>query len=322
MFITKKIIQIQTIRMSHQNSSRFLSLAKKDNIPETNSKTLKRTLCVNIEGSLQSLSRQGTSAALWKAVNGRESILFHPNLEENMNSEQNNDVINSLRNGIIKRITVKEHQCTFPFMLGVDISCISPNEVTNLGEKWAYTILPNSSSNQPQVVYECDAKTNDNSNWHNLYAAWNGSNLETHGVMDVPNQPFLFVHMDHPVIGLLRFNQNLLGCDIDSQPKLEKEYFKVSKQVMAHCCQTIREDVLNKMKTKDLNLFTLQLRRLNNTPWAELDSNALSGFKYNPVLEKQDVQAQQDKFLREYTSKPYQYLARLEVEYELPEVSS
>jgi hypothetical protein len=288
-----------------------------NNQNNTGNQPLKRTLCVHIEGSLQSLGRQGTLAGLWKAVNGRESILFHPNLGETMTDDQHSNIINDLCNGVIKKLTVKEHQSTFPFTLGVDINCVPPNEVTNLGESFAYTVLPNSNCNHPQVVFECNASTEDNSNWHNLYSAWNASNLETHGVMDVPNQPFLFVHIDHPVIGLLRYNESLIGCNIDTQPKLEKEYFKIAKQVMAECCQVIRNDILNNMPTKDLNCFSVQIRRLNKSAWEDLDSNALLGFKYNPLITSQDMATQQNNYLKEYASKVYQYMARLEVEYEL-----
>lgn len=285
---------------------------------ETGNQTIVRTLCVHIEGSLTDLAHRGPTAGLWKGVNGRETTLFHPSLEDSGSGEQNDSIVHSLRNGVIKRMTLKEQQSTFPFILGVDINCVPPVEVTNLGEKWAYTVLPNSTINTPQTVYTCDHATQDNSTWQQLYSQWNNANLETHGVMDVPNQPFLFVHVDHPVIGLLRYNQNLIGCDIDAQPKLEREYLKVSKQVMTTCCQTIREDVLSKMKTRDMNLFTLQVRRLNNTPWDEIDHNTLLGLKLDRSKSEDEQHMQQTEHIKEYMTKPYQYMARLEIEYEIP----
>lgn len=280
--------------------------------------TVTRTLCVHIQGSLQDMGHRGPLAGLWKAANGQESTMFHPNLESTLNPEQNNNLVNNLRNGVIKKLTIKEHQSTFPYILGVDISCIPPTEVTHIGEKWAYTVLPNSSINTPQTIYVCDHMTQEKNLWHNQFPAFNASNLETHGVMEVPNHPFLFVHMDHPVIALLRYNQNLIGCDIDAQQKLEKEYFKVSKQVMATCCQTIRDEVLSKMNTRDLNLFTLQLRRLNNTPWDEVDNTTLLGFKMDPNLSPEEQFKQKQAHIKSFMTTPYQYMARLEVEYEIP----
>lgn len=307
--------------MSTPNHSNFLSQqnTKQSVSAATSSQTITRTLCVHIEGSLNEFARSGPTAGLWKGVGGRECSLFHPNLEDsNMNSEQNSTIINSLRNSVIKKLTLKEHQSTFPFLLGVDISCINPNEVTNIGEKFAYTVLPNSVINTPQVVYQCDSSVQDNSNWHALYSQWNGSNLEKEGVMDVPNQSFLFVHMSHPVIGLLRYNQNLIGCDIDAQPKLEKEYLKVSKQVMATCCQTIRDDILNKMKTKDMTTFNIQLKTLNNRAWDDMDRANTLGMKVDHTLSPEDQENIKIAQIKEYLTTPYQYIARLEVEYELP----
>ena len=60
-------------------------------------------------------------------------------------------------------------------------------------------------------------RTQEGANWRQLYPKWNSNNLENEGIMDVKNQPFVFVHMDHPVVGLLRHNAELIGCKIDEQ---------------------------------------------------------------------------------------------------------
>jgi hypothetical protein len=190
--------------------------------------------------------------------------------------------------------------------------------VTSVGEKWAYTVLPNATLSSPQVVFEWDGKTQDNSMWQQMYPEWNTTNLESHQVMDVPNQPFLFVHMNHPVIGLLRFNKSMIGCDIDTQPKLEKEYFKISRQVMSTCCQTIREEILDNMQTRDMTMFTLQIKPMSNAEWNELNGRALYGFKMDHSLTDEQQQARKAAHIKEYMTKQYEYIARLAVEYELP----
>lgn len=286
---------------------------------QSNTQTVTRTICVHIEGSLNQLQHQGHLGGLWKGVSGRESVLFHPSLDDNMASKQNSsDVVNNLRAAVVKKVTLKEHRSTFPHILGVDINCIPASEVTNIGEKFAYTVLPQSYISTPQVIYQADARTIDNTEWQKRFGKWNHENLETEGIMDVPNQAFLFVHMDHPAIALLRFNQSLLGCNIDQMPKLEEEYYKVSKQVMSTCFQTIRDDVLSHMQTRDLNQFTLQLRRLNNTPWDELDHTAELGLELDPSLTDDAKTARKQHHIKEFLTKPYSYIARLEFEYEIP----
>jgi hypothetical protein len=264
------------------------------------------------------LSRRGPLAGLWKGANGRESLMFAPTLDDNMTPEQSSNLVNSLRNGVIKKVTLKEHQSTFPFTMGVNLSCCPPNEVTNIGEKFTYCVLPNSVITTEQVLHQSDHTTLDNSAWHNLYSQWDSSNLETLGVMDVPNNSFVFVHMNHPAVGLLRYNQQLIGCDIDAQPKLENEYLKISKQVMATCCQTIRDDVLNKMKVRNLNEFSLQVSRLNNAAWDEMDHNVMLGYKADLSLTEEEQHNRKAAHAKEYMTKPYQYNARIEIEYDIP----
>jgi len=76
--------------------------------------------------------------------------------------------------------------------------------------------------------------------WQEKYTEWNTHNLESYGVMDVMNMPYVLVHKSHPVIDMLRSNADILGCDIDEQPMIDKQCFRVSRQVLAACCDTLR----------------------------------------------------------------------------------
>ena len=77
---------------------------------------MKRTLCVHVVGSLSNLALAGPQAAMWKAVPGKETEIFCPSLESGMNPDEQVDLI---RNGLIRSVTVKEAQSTFPCPLGV-----------------------------------------------------------------------------------------------------------------------------------------------------------------------------------------------------------
>ena len=76
--------------------------------------------------------------------------------------------------------------------------------------------------------------------WRNKYPNYNSSNLETLGVMDIPRCPYVFVHAKHPVIDLIRANADVMGCNIDDQEPMEGEWFKVSRQALGACCNTLR----------------------------------------------------------------------------------
>ena len=281
---------------------------------------VKRTLHVNIGGSLANLALAGPQAAMWKPIAGKETELFCPSLESGMNPEEQVDLI---RNGLIRSVTLKEAQSTFPCSLGVTISCVPPNEVTDLGDRYAYTVLPGSTISSPQLIYTCDSSTQENAAWRQQYGKWNKQNLEKEGVIDIPNQPFYFVHMNHPVIGLLRHNQDMITCDVDKMPMVDKQWFKLSRQVLNECCKTLRQQVLSKVHTQDMNMFSLQLHRLNAETWDDLGDGTVSlqGFKVKAKWTPEEFEANKEHHLRQFVTNSYQYMARLEIEYEVPNMA-
>ena len=235
---------------------------------------LTRTLHVNITGSLANLNMAGPSGGTWRLVDGKQAGVFGTGSE--LDSQT---VTNQLRTALIHEVKLLQDHSTFPVALGVTINCVPSTEITDLGEKFAYTVLPQSKNNIGQTIYLCDANTEDGVQWRKDYPKWTSANLETEGVLNVENNPWVFVHQDHPAIALLRHNAALIGCRIDDQPKIDMEWFKVTlffllcflyllmdlvflqvtRQVLNACCQTIRAKVLSKVSSNDLNLFQVKL---------------------------------------------------------------
>ena len=143
--------------------------------------------------------------------------------------------------------------------------------------------------------------------WRKDFPKWTSANLETEGVLNVENNPWVFVHQDHPVIALLRHNATLIGCKIDDQPKIDLEWFKVTRQVLNACCQTIRTKVLSKVTSNDLNLLQIQIKRINAENWD--DMNDLNAALTINTVDPADAH----KFL----TTPFNYMARVQIKYEL-----
>ena len=285
--------------------------------PGSTMQCVKRTLCVHITGSPANLALAGPQAAMWKPASGKETAVFYPTLDADMDPGQ---MVDNNRNGVIRSVTVLQQESTFPFTLGVSISCVPPSEVTDLGEMYAYTVLPRSQLSAAQRVYESDPAESENPVWRQNYSQWNTHNLEKEGVIDVPNQPYVFVHMGHPVVGLLRHNADLIGCDVDKQTKIDGQFIRVTRTVLATCCQTLRKSVLSKMQTQDLNMFSLQLHRLNAAAWDDLGDGAVCLQEFSPKAKWTEEQAEREKehHLRQFVTKQYHYIARLQIEYEVP----
>jgi hypothetical protein len=126
-------------------------------------------------------------------------------------------------------------------------------------------------------------------------------------VLHVDNNPWVFVHESHPVIALLRHNAGLIGCKIDEQPKIDQEWYKVTRQVLSACCQTLRTKVLSKVTSHDLNLFQVQIKRLNAEAWD--DMNDLAAAQCSTSLTKEEAS--------NFLTTPYSYMARLQIKYEI-----
>lgn len=201
-----------------------------------------------------------------------------------------------------------QDRSTFPVGLGVHINCVPLHEMTDLGERFAYTVLPLTNTASGQLIYQCDVGSEEGLQWRKDFPRWTAANLETEGVLNVENNPWVFVHQDHPVISLLRHNAGLIGCQIDDQPKIDGQWYKVTRQVLAACCSTLRSNVLNKVTSNDLNLFQIQIKRLNAESWDEMNTDIEAALS-NPALSAEEGQ----RFL----TTPYSYTARVQIRYEI-----
>jgi hypothetical protein len=279
---------------------------------------VKRRLNVSISGSLQNFSLQGPTAGVWKPVEGKHADVFGV-ISHNGVSMDHGALTNSLRNAMILKTRILEQKSNFPVALGVHMSCVTPEEVTDTGEKYVATVLPNSTNTTPLTVFETDASTSEGIEWRKKYPSYNSSNLETWGVMEVKQKPYIFVHVDHPAIALLRVNADLLGSNIDEHQLLDGQWYKVTRQVFSTCCNSLRNKVLSRVATRDLNQFSVQLHRLGEQDWADLGDGTelLAEFTPNPSWTAEQAKDAEAKYIEVMLKKPCTYAARIEVEYEI-----
>jgi hypothetical protein len=263
---------------------------------------LTRTLYVNVTGSLANLSMAGPSGGSWRLVDGKQIGVF------GLGSEVDSQVAtNQLRTALIHELKILQDRSTFPVPLGVTINCVPAHEMTDVGDRFAYTVLPGTQNSVAQTIYQCDTGSEEGLQWRKDYPKWTAANLETEGVLHVDNNPWVFVHETHPVVALLRHNAGLIGCKIDEQPKIDQEWYKVTRQVLSACCQTLRTKVLSKVTSHDLNLFQVQIKRLNAETWD--DMNDLAAAQCTSSLSKEQAS--------DFITTPYSYMARMQIKYEI-----
>jgi hypothetical protein len=160
------------------------------------------------------------------------------------------------------------------------------------------------------------------------------NNLDTHGVLNVQGENFVFVSKAHPVIDLLRLNKDILNADIDTQPLIDDQWFKVTKQVMSTCCQQLKSKVLSKVGTCDLNQLSLQLSRLDGIHWVNMseDDELFSKIPSHisaPAVRSEGMTTEEwmkhqterkEKFTEAANAllkQPFSFHARLQIEFEL-----
>lgn len=278
---------------------------------------LERVLHVNITNSLGNLALAGPQGGQWTLVDGAQHVVLGQSAGDIGASTS------QLGSVLIHEVQILQQHNGFPVPLGVQFNCIPAREYTDLGEAYAYTVLPNSKLNSPETIYTAPPLNDEMYEWHKQYPQYTAANLEEEGIMQVNNQAFCFMDKEHPAVPVLRYNSHLLGCDIDSQKKVENTWFKVSRQVLKVCCDTIREKVMSKMKTYDLNTLSLQIHRINAIGWEDLGDGtvAMSNFKLKSSWTPEEEEAAKRSHLRKFTSSPYTYTARIKIRYEMPRLA-
>jgi hypothetical protein len=270
-----------------------------------------RRFNVSINGSMNDFEAMGRTAATWQPVDNCHTELFGMDaVGGGPLGHDHAGVTTAIGNAVIVKATMLQSKSTFTVPLGLTCNIIPSRERTDTGENFLCTVLPETHSTFPETVFEADVTARQGMEWRNLYPQYNTNNLESQGIMEVKGCPYVFVSQGHPAINLLRANSDLLGQDIDSQQKIDGEWFKVSRQVVMQCCKTLRNDVLDKEQNCDLNTIQLQLHRFQNVPWTSLPTTALMG-QNSPNAEKH-----KSEYI-DTLMKPCMYMARIELVYEI-----
>eukprot|EP00961_Rhodomonas_salina_P140756 1894388-Rhodomonas_salina.4 len=278
--------------------------------------TLKRVLNVSISGSLTKMSQDGDAACRWKPMDGKQTQMFGVETSDDIDVDA---ASNSLRGATVISARLLETKNEYPFTLGVTVSCLPKEEMVDTGDRYTYTALPASGVHTPYTLFEADSRTQESQRWRNKYKDFNASNLETEGVIEVKQCPYVFVKETHPVIDVLRANRELIGSDIDTHAKFDDEWFKISRQLLTQCCTALRSRVLNRLSTHDLNFFHVHVERVGGQDWLDIGDGgvALASFSAPGLATDEDISKAQQRHIDDFIGKEYQYSARLELTYEL-----
>ena len=135
----------------------------------------------------------------------------------------------------------------------------------------------------------------------------------------MPDSRYVFVNENHPVVSLLRVNKNLLGIDLDEIPKMDNQWYKITAPLMQTSCDILRSKVLSRIATQDLTSLQIQLHRIGGVDWAHCTAmDTMMTFKPNPTWSAQEYKVHQRAHEKDFTEKPATFMARIQIEYEIP----
>ena len=312
----------QTLLQNHTQNHQpppVVSGASLDGCATERGSVMERVLHVSITNSLGNLALAGPHGGCWRLVDGSQNRTLGQAIE----GMDVGAATSQLSSALIHEVSILQQHNDFPVPLGVHLNCVPAREFTELGDAYAYTVLPNSRLAAPETIFKAAPLSEDMYEWHKQFPQYNASNLETEGIMHIHNHPVVFIDCMHPVVSILRANEHLLGCKIDSQKMMDGKFYRISRQVLKTCCDTLRQKVLNKMNTYDLNTLSLQINRINATGWEDLGdgSQAMAGFKLKSSWTPEEEENAKRNHLRKFTSTPYTYMARIKIKYEVPQLA-
>lgn len=76
-----------------------------------------------------------------------------------------NSATHVLGNAVVLRAKILQEKCTFKVPIGVTVSCLPSNETTASGESYCYTVLPESTSSVPIVLFESSEENENGNRW-------------------------------------------------------------------------------------------------------------------------------------------------------------
>lgn len=281
---------------------------------------IEKVLHVSIRGTLQKFQQGGVQAASWCPQDGKAGEVFGVNdfFDTAPDIGQTAAV---LQNALLHEVEVVGVQNGFPVNIGVSISCIPGGESLSTGHRYAFTTLANSTCTTPECIFSSASSNSEGIEWRSKYPNYNATNLDSYGVLQVQGQSYVFVSQYHPVIDLLRTNAEKLNASIDDQPLIDNQWYKVTKQVMNQCCHVLRNKVLSKVSTRDMNDFSVQLHRIGTNDWVD---HSIIEEIHSAIPADVDLINQQNPDLKhrsQYISaalnKPYNWTARIRVKYEI-----
>jgi hypothetical protein len=209
---------------------------------------------------------QNPSEAEWKPVDGNHMELFGSTTRYAPNATKSEVKRGNLQEAILIGMKIKKIDSNFPCQLGLSVEGCKGNYYTCNGERYSYLIGSGEKSHNLESTI---ATMNPyvNSEYLKLYPGMTSENLRSQGIMTVPNENYVFVDKDHPIVEMMKENEDVLQIDINSADLIDSRWYKVSKVVTEKCISELESELVNHLPLINLEKFKAKIQRIYGTQW-------------------------------------------------------
>lgn len=282
--------------------------------------SLTRTVLVHITGNRVQWEHMGIHGALWKVNPERAGTIFgnEPAMPESADVLQE-----KLSRAMIRNVVVLESNTNIDEVIAVHIDGLPCKEFTASGEGASLFLTGEGRVTQPQEIFNMSGNSELGLAWMKKYPKYTHSNLEKMGTMFLTGAPYYFVNGDHPVLDMLRANEDQLGVQVSQESAVEGGWFKVEVEAFLFCVQSIRNNILqNTPSTFNLNNLTVRISKPDGQRWVHLRPELIETLICEEIKESGDpnviIEARRIGCQR-YIDKPLHVTLRIAFEYALPD---
>ena len=176
----------------------------------------------------------------------------------------------NMDNALLISAKIKSVYSDMPFPVKMNIKGISGNRRLASGERCNYLIHPRQKSPEMNCLI-AQPSPYLSSSFLSKYPNYTANNLMEVGVMKSPDQDFYYVSKSHPVIPMIRENEDVLQISLseNSDNLVDGKFFKIDNKCVEECCSALKAE-LSSLPVIDLANFSCTIERPYGLSWSDM----------------------------------------------------
>jgi hypothetical protein len=91
--------------------------------------------------------------------------------------------------------------------------------------------------------------------------------VRSHGVLDVPDEPYKFVDRRHPIVAMMKENNESLQMDVGDCEVIDGRWIKVGTNAYEKCMQSLDKELVSNLPLINLSKFAVKIERTGGLDW-------------------------------------------------------